>query len=309
MAIHALIFLAGLAVLLVSARFFTKAAEKLGTHFGLPQFVVGVFIVGIGTSLPELVSAIVSVQNGVSEIVPGNVFGANISNLLLLTGAVAVLNRKDIHLGSKYIYIDLHFLLGGFFMLAIITMDGEVCWHEGLFGVVAFLIFSFYLLKHHDTEHEEDKNSKKHMPMAQIGILIAAGAGIYLGAEYAVTNLNLLALDFELPASVVALTVLSLGTTLPELAVNITAIREGKAEMAIGNVLGSCVFNSMAVPALAAFFGDISVPQHLLDFSLPVMLGAGLFFYLLTHDKKISPWEGALFLVLYGLFIFKIAVA
>ncbi|MBL7777612.1 MAG: sodium:calcium antiporter [Chitinophagales bacterium] len=309
MIVHALIFLAGLAVLLFSARYFTKAAEKLGTHFGLPQFVVGVFIVGIGTSLPELVSAIVSVRNGVSEIVPGNVFGSNISNLLLLTGAVAVINRNDIHLGSKYIYIDLHFLLGGFFMLAIITMDGQVCWHEGLFGVAAFLIFSFYLLKHHDTEQEGELAQRTKLPWIQVGILILGGLGIYLGAEYAVNNLSLLAIDFQLPASVVALTVLSLGTTLPELAVNISAIREGKAEMAIGNVLGSCVFNSMAVPAIAAFFGDITVPQNLLDFSLPVMMGAGLFFYLLTHDKKISPWEGALFLVLYGLFIFKVAVA
>lgn len=110
------------------------------------------------------------------------------------------------------------------------------------------------------------------------------------------------------PNAVIALTLLSLGTTLPELAVNITVIRQGKAEMAIGNILGSSVFNSLMIPSTAAFFGNILVPDVLLKFSLPVMAGAGFMFYQLTQDKRISVWEGIMFGCLYILFLLQIVL-
>ncbi|MCS6934071.1 MAG: calcium/sodium antiporter [Chitinophagales bacterium] len=309
MFLHALLFILGLGLLLLSARFFTRAAEKIGAFIGFPEFVIGVFIVGIGTSLPELISAILSVHHGVSEIVSGNVIGANISNLLLLTGLVAVINRQDIVLGSKYIFIDLHFLLGGFFMFTLFCVDGKISFGEGVFGIIGFLIYSFYLIYNERQENHGSTARTKQFPALQFVILVAAATGIYFGAELVVNNLASLAKDLNISASIVALTVLSLGTTLPELAVNISAIREGKAEMAIGNVLGSCVFNAMGVAGIASVFGSIEVPAALQNFSLPVMLSAGLFFYLLTHDKRMSPWEGALFVLLYALFIFKITVA
>jgi cation:H+ antiporter len=110
-----------------------------------------------------------------------------------------------------------------------------------------------------------------------------------------------------IPKSIVALTLLSLGTTLPELAVNIAAIRQGKAEMAIGNVLGSCIFNTLVIPPIAAAVGNIHLPGNLLSFSLPLMAGCGLLFYLLTQDKKISVWEGLMLVCLYILFMLKTA--
>ena len=111
----------------------------------------------------------------------------------------------------------------------------------------------------------------------------------------------------KVPEAIIALTVLSIGTTLPELAVNVTAIRAGKGEMAIGNVLGSCIFNTLVIPGMASLFGPITVTKELLSFSLPVMAATGILFYLLTQDKRISEWEGILFVMIYGLFIFKIA--
>jgi cation:H+ antiporter len=113
---HIAIFIVALSILIIAARYFTNAAEELGKWLSLPSFVIGIFIVGIGTSLPELISGVLSVSQGVSEILPGNIIGANISNLLLVTGFAVAINRKPISLGSTYIYIDLHFLLGSFFM-------------------------------------------------------------------------------------------------------------------------------------------------------------------------------------------------
>lgn len=304
-----LIFGGALAVLLLSARFFTNAAERIGLYFKMSPFVVGVFIVGIGTSLPELISSVLSVTRSVSEIVPGNIIGANISNILLITGLVAYLNRKPIVLTKNYIFIDLHYLIGALFLFTMLVYDGKIEWMEGLVGILAFIAYSLYLLKDDESAPPELENARKQgaFPLRDFGLLLAAGIGIYIGADYTVSSISALAALLAIPPSVIALTVLSLGTTLPELAVNISAIRQGKAEMAIGNVLGSSIFNAMFIPGVSALFGTVQVPAELLHFSLPCMLGAGLFFYLLTQDKKISPWEGILFILIYVLFMLKIA--
>lgn len=304
-----LVFLVALSVLIFSARKFTQSAEILGSFFGMPAFVIGVFIVGIGTSLPELVSAILAVQQGVSEIVPGNVFGSNISNILLITGTLALLHKIDIHLSSKYIFIDLHYLIGSVFVLILFSYDGIIEWHESVVGLIIFLVYSVYLIKDEAPELNQ-KNLKfpkqDSFPGLSLLILLLAVGGIYLGADYTISSLQKIAIGLSIPNSVIALTVLSIGTTLPELVVNISAIKQGKAEMALGNVLGSCVFNSLMVPSVASFFGPITVPDNLLHFSLPVMAGAALFFYLITHDKRVSRWEGMLFIMIYVLFLVKI---
>ncbi len=302
------IFIAALALLLFAARIFTRSAESIGAFFNMPAFVIGVFIVGVGTSLPELISSIMAVRQGVSEIVPGNVMGANISNLLLITGVVAFLHRRVIVLSKSYIFIDLHYLIGAMIIFATIAYDGIIRWPEATIGIAAFIAYSFYLLQ--DTDTLDDKAAVERpnvFPLKALIFLLFATVGIYFGADYTVSSVSNLAAALGIPASIIALTVLSIGTTLPELAVNIAAIKQGKAELAIGNVLGSCIFNAMVVPGGASFFGDIQVPAVLLGFSLPFMLGCGVFFYLLTQDKKLSYWEGLLFILIYTLFIMKVA--
>jgi cation:H+ antiporter len=304
---HFAVFFAALAVLIIAARFFTNSAEKIGQWLSLPPFVIGIFIVGIGTSLPELISGIISVRQGASEILPGNIIGANISNLLLVTGFSVALSWKTISLGSTYIYIDLHFLLGSFFIFYMISYDGIINFPEAFIGILVFVVYSVYLIRSGTPTEISALTPKKSFPTRAFLILIAAGVGIYYGADYTVQSIQGIARGMGVPESIVALTVLSLGTTLPELAVNITAIRQNKAEMAVGNVLGSCIFNTLMIPAIASLIGAIKVPAVLLSFSLPVMAGTGVLFYLLTQDKRISVWEGLMFVMIYILFIIKIA--
>jgi len=304
---HYLIFILALIGLLISSNFFTKSAEIIGKYLGLPTFVVGVFIVGIGTSLPELISGIISVKSQASEILTGNIIGANISNILLITGLAVVINKKNINLSSGYMYIDLHYLVGGFLFFYIIAFDGEIGLIESFFGILMFIVYSIYLIKGETTDTKEESVDKKSLPFSSLFVLIIAALGIYFGADYTISSLEKIAIDMSIPKSIVGLTLLSIGTTLPELAVNISAIRQGKAEMAIGNVLGSCIFNTLVIPFVASLFGTVSVPDNLLQFSLPLMAACGLLFYLLTQDKKISIWEGLMFICLYGLFIFKTA--
>lgn len=312
MLLQFLIFAVALTVLLIAARYFTNAAEQIGFYFKMPAFIIGVFIVGIGTSLPELVSGVISVSKGVSEILPGNIMGANISNILLITGLVAYLNRKDIVLSEGYIFVHLHYLLGAFFILVLMVYDGEIKWLEALVGLFAFFAYSFYLIKPAEQagigdELQAEQPINPPFPFKALMVLIIAGVGIYFGANYTVSSISNIAQRLQIAPSIIALTLLSIGTTLPELAVNVSAIRKGNAEMAIGNILGSCIFNTLTIPAVASWVGPIHVPADLLTFSLPVMLGSGLFFYLLTQDKRISRWEGIIFILIYVLFLLKIA--
>lgn len=304
---HYIIFVVALLGLLIAAKFFTSSAEAFGKFLRLPSFVVGVFIVGIGTSLPELISGIISVNNQSSEILSGNIIGANISNILLITGLAVVINRKTIVLSSGYMYIDLHFLLGSFLFFYIIGYDGQIKSLEALFGLVMFIVYSIYLIKGEAEKKDQTKTVSNPFPASALFVLIISAVGIYFGAEYTISSLQKISTDLSIPKSVVALTLLSLGTTLPELAVIISAIKQGKAEMAIGNILGSCVFNTLVIPSVASIFGTITITNNLLIFSLPLMVACGVLFYLLTQDKRISIWEGLMFICLYGLFIFKTA--
>ncbi|MCS6818368.1 MAG: sodium:calcium antiporter [Chitinophagales bacterium] len=307
MFIQIIIFLLALSALLLSAKFFTGSAEEIGRFLKLPDFIVGIFIIGIGTSLPELVAAIISVSKGVSEVVAGNVMGANISNIFLITGLIAVIHKKDIHLSQQYMYIDLHYLVGAFIVFTVISIDGEIKLAEAVIGILAFFSYSFYLVRSGSKEYQDKlKERATHLPIIAFLTLIAASLGIYFGAEYTISALSKIATMLQIPPSIIALTALSLGTTLPELAVNIHTIRKGKSEIAIGNVLGSCIFNSLMVTGLSSFFGNIHVPEALMNFSLPMMCVSGLFFYLLSQDKRLSMWEGMLFVLIYVLFVLKV---
>jgi cation:H+ antiporter len=308
-------FAISLVVLLAAARRFTHSAERLGLALGMSPFAVGVLIVSAGTSLPELVSSVVAVSRGSSEIVVGNVLGANLSNLLLVMGAVALAAGRQIRLGEQYILIDLHFLLGAVFLLALALKDGLLSRVEGGVLLVAYGVYVLYLMKEGRTEAdltlgfdpEARARVRRRFPLPDVFVLLAASALIYLGARFTISSLESLALLAGVAPALVALTLLSLGTTLPELVVSATAARAGKADVAVGNILGSCVFNALAVAGAASLVGPVTASDDMLSLPLPVLGASALLFYLLTLDKRVSRWEGILFLLLYGLFIAEVA--
>lgn len=306
-------FAASLAVLLVAARFFTGAAERVGLRLGMSPFVVGVLIVAIGTSLPELVASILSVLAGTSEIVAGNVIGANITNLLLILGGAAVIVPAGrILLGEQYLFIDLHFLLGATVALGASMADGNVSRAEGVLLLTGYVAYVAYLLIEGRTTSAELAHDEVLPPASRslprdCGVLLAMGVLIFLSGEQTVSALGALAAGFAIEPAIASLLILSIGTTLPELAVSLTAARQGQAAMAVGNILGSFVFNAFMVSGVAALLGGVHVPDSLRAFPLPFLAASALLFYLLTKDKRISRWEGLLFLVLYALYLIEVA--
>ncbi|AMW06259.1 calcium/sodium antiporter [Gemmatimonas phototrophica] len=308
-----LLFALALAALLVAAHYFSGAAERLGLAFGMSPFVVGVFIVAIGTSLPELVASLIAVSNGTSEIVAGNVLGANAANLLLILGAVSVVVPSGrLLLGEQYLFIDLHFLLGATLALGTAMADGEVTRVEGVLLLLAYAVYVAYLLAEGRTGTAESA-VEKGLPdestriWRDLLVLAAGGVAIYLAGDQTISALERVASDLAISPAVASVTILAIGTTLPELAVSVTAARRGMASLAVGNILGSCVFNALTVTGAGAVAGGILVPPDLRNFALPFVAASSLLFYLLTQDKRVSRWEGLLFLVLFLLFMGKMA--
>jgi cation:H+ antiporter len=204
--------------------------------------------------------------------------------------------------------IDLHYLLGTALLFILVAYDGHITAGEGILCLLAFVIHTLYILRGDEpnSESESDKSTQK-FPLKETLFMLVAAVGIYFSGEYTVTSLEKIALSMDISPAVISLTLLSLGTTLPELAVSFILIRKNQEEEAVGNVLGSCIFNATMIPGLASLFGTIEVPDALLALPIAVFLGATVFFYLLTQDKKISTWEGFLFMLFYVAFLLKTA--
>jgi len=296
--LYILLFLVSLIVLLKSSDFFIDAAEKIGLSLGISPFIIGVTIVAFGTSLPELATSIASVFSGESEIVVGNVVGSNITNIALVLGLVAVIG-KQIDLTYNVWHIDMPFLWGSAFLLWLTLQDGVFGLHEALLFIVGIVLFLSYSFK----ADKADESERPVVAAKTYLILLAGGVGVWLGADYtikAVTHLSTLA---GISPEVIALTVIAFGTSLPEVIVSISAIRRGQAGMAIGNVLGSNIFNTYIVMAIPSFFGTLVIPPLVMTTSIPIMIILTILFGIITNNRKITRWEGCLLLMFYAYFV------
>lgn len=296
----------GLFVLIKGADIFTDYSEKLSYIFGIPKFIVGVTVIAIGTSLPELATSLIAVFRGSSEFVVGNVVGSNITNIMLIIGITAIVVRM-IKIEWDIISIDLPFLLFSAIFLWFVSADGLITPVEGLMGLGSAIIFILYII------HETKKSNgvKKEKLTAKIPLMIIlGGVMIYLGAKYTITSVLTLTELFGLSnTSIIALTIVALGTSLPELMVSISAALKKNYEMAMGNVLGSNIFNTfivIGIPSLFAGKAGLMVSPNIIGVALPFMVAATFLYIVATQDKKVTMYEGLMFVVVYGLFIMKI---
>ena len=299
------IFLLSIVVLIKASSQFTKSAEKIGIYLGIPSFIVGVTIVSIGTSLPELVSSIVSVLSGASEIVAGNVVGSNITNIFLVLGVVGVVGGK-LHIEYELIHVDLPLFVGSSFLLSLMLWDRVFSPVEAVLSLMGFVLYMHYTLNvERELEHPgaEGKKQRKKLETMTIITLVLSAAFIYLGAKYTVESIITLSEEFNIGKEIIAASAVALGTSLPELMVSVTAAREGRPELAIGNVLGSNIFNSFVVMGVPAFFGVLVIPESIVSFALPLMFLATLLYVFITQDKQITKWEGWLLIIFYLYFI------
>ena len=309
---------AALLVLVKAADLFTDGAEAIGLALGLPPYVVGVTIVAVGTSLPELVSSVIAVVRQNPEIVLGNVVGSNIANILLVLGIAAILGRR-MKATWEILHVDLPLLVSSAFLLAIVAWDGHVTLPEALAclaGAVIYVSYALNMSVRRADQHEgigrsvEEKLGAERSRIAgNVWLKLALGAvGVYVGAEYTVRGVIELAGIFGVATDFIAISAVALGTSLPELAVSITAARKGNLEVAIGNVLGSSVFNSFAVVGVAGLFGTLVVAPTVLTLGLPIMVIATLLYFFMLQDREITAWEGWMLVLFYAVFLVQLAM-
>jgi len=299
--VYLAIFIVSLAVLLFSSDKFIDSAERLGLSFGISPFIIGVTIVAFGTSLPELATSIASVISGSSEIVIGNVIGSNITNILLVLGLTAVIG-KEIKLDFNVMDVDMPLLLMSGVFLYFFAGDMNFTLVEACMCLGALLIF---LINSTQGQKSDADSRPPTNPLDLIWVALGA-IGVFAGAHYTIYAIENVSKLLDISPDLIALTVVALGTSLPEVVVSIAAVRKGKHAIAVGNVLGSNIFNTYAVMGIPRFFGDLTINNEIVSFGLPFMIAVSFLFALVTFSNKISRWEGAMLILFYVYYIIQL---
>ncbi|MEM7651274.1 MAG: calcium/sodium antiporter, partial [Pseudomonadota bacterium] len=242
------------------------SAVFIARRFGLSPMVVGFTVLAFGTSLPELIVSILSVLRGAEGIAMGNVIGSNIANILLVIGSATVIATMHITI-SKGLVRDVAMMLGSSFLLMVLMLYGEISRVAGIAMVVALLLYVFVQYRmakqgeaalDPDAENVQDfKNPMQPYIFLGLGLL-----GVALGAEVLVRGASQSALILGIPEDIIALSVIALGTSLPELSTSIIGARRGHSDMALGNIVGSNVFNVLMIIGITAIVKPIAAGSY-----------------------------------------------
>lgn len=305
------ILVVALAVLVVSANKFTHSAVHIARLLRLPEFVVGVTIVSIGTSLPELVTSLAGVlssSTGGADVVVGTVIGSNVANILLVGGLAAVMVQK-IHFQKRMIELETVLLTISAGFLVLTTMDGVVTRPEGIAMVMTFIILLIFSIREYKNkaipEDHPHPLSSLSSP-ASFANLLFFGAGLSLSAWLVVKATLILGDLSGLATASLAATTIAVGTSLPELIVTIQAALKKHAGIALGNIIGSNVFNILAIIGLPAIIENLPVSTDMIWVGLPFFSAASLLYIFTGLSKRLTVYEGSIFLILYAIFLGKI---
>jgi cation:H+ antiporter len=317
------VFIISLAVLVKGADWLIESAEKIGLAIGLSPFIVGVTIVGVGTSFPELISSLMAVFQGVPDVVAANVIGSNIANILLIVGISAILARRLV-VTKSLIDLDLPLLAISTVILIGIMWDKQITLGESILMLVTYGIYLFYTIIHKEDKHEdgiestlpsrEDRRNipelteanKPKLTIKDFVYLLLGIIGLIFGSKYMIDALVNLSTLLNIATGVIAITAVAVGTSLPELLVSVKAAMQKKSEIALGNIFGSNVFNGLVVVGLPGLFQTLPVDTQTFMIGLPTVGAATLLFIISGISKRIHIWEGAFYLSLYVLFIAKL---
>lgn len=295
-ALWSVVFTAAMAGLIYSADRFVGAASKVGAMLGAPEFVIGLTVVALGTSLPELATSAAAAIQDKTEFVVGNAVGSNVANIFLVLGAAAM-TRANFQIRRDMTKLDLPLLIITSGLLTLFAYSGaRIGLIEGLFLIAGYGIYLTALLG----DHKSGETTKMPYSARPLLWLALSGAGIYFGADYTLqATVKLSSLFGWDDTSVLALTIVALGTSLPELAVSLAAARRGALELAVGNVLGSNVFNALMVVGLPALVSDLAVSDRVMTIGLPYMGLASLAALLALIRRRMGRPMGAFFVLMY----------
>lgn len=292
--IEFLIFVLSLPVLYYGARLLTDGARALAKAAGVSEFVIGATVVAFGTSLPELASSAFAMISGHPGIVVGNVIGSNLANIGIALGFAGML--YPIYVSRQITDIDIPFLLASAVANLVVFVDLSVSWVEGLILVLMYLAF----LNHEISMYRDSSiEAEGTFHPKQLVSIVAGALLLYFGARYLVSSALAISDTLNISESVVAFLLVAIGTSLPEIATSVVAAKEGKGEIAIGNVLGSNAFNSLIILGSSSFLGVITVDSPFLYSTLPSMILVSVLLGFMSFNNRITRLEGTLLFLIY----------
>ncbi|KAA1257790.1 Inner membrane protein YrbG [Rubripirellula obstinata] len=308
----ALQIVAGLVLLVVGGELLVRGAASLAAAFRISPLVIGLTVVAFGTSAPELCVSLQAANSGNAGVAIGNVIGSNIINVLFVLGAAALV--APLIVNSDLVRKDVPVMIAASFAVWYMASDGTIARIEGILlfaSLCIYLSYSIVTSRRANLASEKEFEdlgvalSGKKAVALQVFFLIAGLALLGVGANWLVTGATAVATSFGISDLVVGLTVVAIGTSMPEAVTSIVASYRGQRDIAVGNVVGSNLFNLLCVLGLTATFspGGIPVSADAVAFDFPVMIAVALVcFPIFLTGYRVQRWEGALFLIYYAVY-------
>jgi len=302
----------GLIFLITGGDILLKGSVSLAGHLKISKLVVGVVIVSLGTSAPELFVSVKAALSGHPDIAIGNVIGSNISNIALILGFTALL--IPIHVKKKSISFDWSVMMFGSVLLLIFILNLKLQFFEGLIFVVliiAYIFKSIYFSRKENKKSNATNEIPKYNIYISIIFVIVAFVGLVIGANLLVRGGVGIARDFGVSERVISVSIIAFGTSLPELATSIVAATRKEIDIFIGNIIGSNIFNLLAILGITSMLKTINVNPLILKFDIYYLLFVSillLLFMIPLNKGVITRWKGLIFILVYCLYIYLVFI-
>lgn len=311
-----LLLIVGLGLILAGANFLTDGSAAVAQRLRVPEFIIGLTIVAVGTSTPELVVSVLSAIAGKSDVAIGNVVGSNIFNVFVILGICALIRplpltrstiRRDIPIGM--VVSLLLFVLASDALLHLGPTD-RLSRGDGILMLILYVALMWYTIRAAGrTEEAPAEGAKAPMAAWLAAVMIVGGlAGLVFGGELFLDSATALARQLGVSESVIAITLVAGGTSLPELASSVVSLVKGKADMALGNVIGSNIANILLILGLSATINPLTMGGiTTTDLAVVILTSLLLFLTAFTFRRRaVDRWEGVIFLVIYALYIWQL---
>ena len=297
------IFLAvGFAMLIKGSDWFVDGASAIARHFGIPQMVIALTVVAMGTSAPEVAVGLSGAIRGNTDLTIGSIVGSNILNILIILGVSAV--AADLDVAKATIRMEIPFMLVVTAVLLLQGDDGVVGQGNGITLLLLFGVYLVYLFRMAKKGREEAAEAFVDQPLRRCVIMAAIGLVLIIwGSSIAVDMASEVARHFGLSERLIGLTIVAMGTSLPELFTSVNAALKGNADIAIGNIVGSNIFNILFIVGVSSLiapvpFGDVFIMDTLVAMAAAVILGG-----FCVRKEKLVSWHGIVMLVVYGMYL------
>ncbi len=306
------LLLVGFIILITSGKYLVKGSTSIALRYKVSKLVIGLTVVAFGTSAPELFVSVMAAIENHPDISVGNVVGSNIINIALVLALTAMIFPIKVKRNS--ILYDWSFMMFASILFFVFILNGYFQFFEGLLFILllcTYIVLSVYYSRKNYIEPTEEIKATVYSPFLSILAVLLSSAGLAMGSELLVNNAVLIAQHFHIDERIVSITLIAFGTSLPELVTSVSAAFKKEIDISIGNIIGSNIYNLLAVLGITGMIKKIRIPLMTLNFDIYWMLGIAvlLFLFLLPIRKgKLTRSKGLILFIVYGIYVYLLFI-